>query len=538
MRAATCQCSPLESEYNLPLSSPIETPAESSRAESLETIDNSTPIEDIIEYSYPIPNFRDHLRGDPYNSPPQQPKLQQLLTLPTARNNRVSHDGHHTGAIMSSGRVNCLESLFSLAWPSDQPNRISRTSQSPRFISIEGPQGPQLEVEDLEDAEDPENVYSEIVGFLWLDRCVESNSLPYILQAYATWISHFLFEPVRIVHPARHDVFKYYTMGEDSHYDPGNSPSFSMTEVIIRRTLIEAGTQVHTSRERDMRYALGSMRFTYEFISSLCKVGSLSSVIGIMQLAAPVFRRACPDSLERLVNLPTLLGTTITPLQYYATLDVLLGVLTGRPMFFRYEVKFTPDAPESLFSLEDGPGLRWTYGVPDRLILTFAQMNALFEDFGSHVSQEVVDSLEAHIGNMKPILAPSTEPLLSVARMVVQQCWFLAALIYLYMVLCGADSTDERVAKVRANFMKILVSVKPKRNPDAFLVFPLIILGVATNNPNQQDIIRRRMLGVSECSRRGTMGNDFVRILDHIWSMRRPVVWSDLRQACWEVSGV
>ncbi|KAJ1310627.1 hypothetical protein OPQ81_009156 [Rhizoctonia solani] len=329
-----------------------------------------------------------------------------------------------------------------------------------------------------------------------------------------------------------------YEITQSADYDPGNSPNFSMTEVALRHRLTEAGTQIQTSRELDMQYALGRMNFTFEFLSSLCKVGSLSSVLSIMQLAAPVFRRACPDSLESFINLPALFKTMLVTLQYYSTLDVLLGVLTGRPTLFRYNVEFTPDVPESLFSLEDAPGIRWAYGVPDRLILTFAQMNALFEDFGSHVSQEVVDSLEAHIGNMKPILAPSTEPLLSVARMVVQQCWFLAALIYLYMGLCGADSTDERVAKVRANFMRILASVNPQRNPDAFLVFPLIILGVATNNPNQQDIIRRRMLSVSECSRRGTMGNDFVRILDHIWSMRRPVVWSDLRQACWEVSGV
>lgn len=207
-------------------------------------------------------------------------------------------------------------------------------------------------------------------------------------------------------------------------------------------------------------------------------------------------------------------------------------------MFFRYNVEFPPEAPESLFLLEEGPGLRWMYGVPDRLLLTFAHMNALFEDFGPGVREDITDTLEMEIKWMKPIVGSSTEPIFAVGRMVVQECWLLAALIYLYMGLCGADSTDARVSNVRAEFMKIVASVKPKRNPDSFLVLPMVILGVATIDLNERHMIRRRMLGVSECSHPGTMENDFVRVLDNVWTNHRPVVWGDLRRAYWEVLGV
>ena len=103
-------------------------------------------------------------------------------------------------------------------------------------------------------------------------------------------------------------------------------------------------------------------------------------------------------------------------------------------MFFRYTVDFTPEVPESLFFLVDAPGYRWACGIPDRLLMTLAEMNGLLEDFGPHVPTQVVSELEAEIKRMKPIVESSAEPHLFVRRTAVQQSWFLAALIYLYMV--------------------------------------------------------------------------------------------------------
>ncbi|CAE6376991.1 unnamed protein product [Rhizoctonia solani] len=160
-------------------------------------------------------------------------------------------------------------------------------------------------------------------------------------------------------------------------------------------------------------------------------------------------------------------------------------------------------------------------------------MNGLVEDFGSYIPKHIIDELEQDIKRMKPIVGVSTEPFLTIGRMVVQRAWFQAALIYLYMVLCGCDSMT-----VRSRFIKLLASTKPQRIIDSFLVFPLVILGVATESQEERNMVRRQMLGVPECARPGRMGNDFVRMLENVWSKRRPVVWSDLRGACREVIGV
>ncbi|CAE6475029.1 unnamed protein product [Rhizoctonia solani] len=112
----------------------------------------------------------------------------------------------------------------------------------------------------------------------------------------------------------------------------------------------------------------------------MCKVGTPSDIIHVMQHAAPVFRRACPDSAKHLVNLPSLLITIDISLQSYGMHDILLSMLTHRPMFFRYDVIYPPHLSDTSFSTDDGPGLRWLYGVPDWLMVLPAQMNTLLED--------------------------------------------------------------------------------------------------------------------------------------------------------------
>jgi hypothetical protein len=153
-----------------------------------------------------------------------------------------------------------------------------------------------------------------------------------------------------------------------------------------------------------------------------------------MQAAAPIFRRACPDPLDELVHLPRLLLHLDVSLRYFSTMDVLLSVLTNRPMFFRYNVTFTSDITESMMYIDNHLGSQWVYGVPDRLVVILAQINALWEDFGNYVDGKIITELELKIRSFTPVVGVSIEPTLSVGRLVVQECWRQAALIYLYMV--------------------------------------------------------------------------------------------------------
>ncbi|CUA67889.1 hypothetical protein RSOLAG22IIIB_07579 [Rhizoctonia solani] len=452
----------------------------------------------------------------------------QPTEVPDISSSLETYRQHLTGTFTPYTPGNFLDSMFSLAWPVDHPRRTS-----PQLT-----QASQLD-DDVDGSDDLEEVQAAVIGFLSLDPTVESNGLAFVLQGCGTWVSYSAFQPLSVAQVARNDIIRTYVMGEkprqilhlvintvnelvrSAEYDPAESRCFRAAEAIFRQRLAEAGTRIESSHGLNQQQANEVMLF-----------------ISFMQLVAPIFRRACPDPLDGLINLPTLFATTHPIFQHYIRMDAFLAMLTVRPMFFRYTVCFTPEAPESLFSRVEGSYSACRFGISDRLIMMFAYMNGLFEDFGSYVPQYLIDELEQDIKRMKPIVGALTEPFLMIGRMAVQQAWFQAALIYLYMGLCGCDSTDGRVVTVRSRFHKLLASTKPRRIIDSFLVLPLVLLGVATESQEERNMIRRRMLAVPECARPGRMGNDFVRILENIWSKRRPMVWSDLRQACWEVAGV
>ncbi|CAE6475126.1 unnamed protein product [Rhizoctonia solani] len=462
----------------------------------------------------------------------------------------------------------------------DNPPALPYTPKSPPFSTVHGPstgceqvlglgQGqnfdpyPQVEsvtdlpinLEDDVDKDDPENVLAGVLPELALDREVESNIIPFAAYAFTSWLNRFIFEPGRASSLARATIIRGHSFGQEALQQMilvaktvlavSKSTDYElqfyaeMYQQLMGRVL-EARTCNALTREAAMK-AMGSC---HEFISITSKVGSLANVLHLMDIYAPVFRQACPES-SGLVNLPQRLiaPTAEVSLKYFASYDVIQSVITHRPMLFRYDLGITSPQVEVLLDADDRPGLRWSIGIPDRLVIALARINILLEDYGACVDQKVTQELRNEITEACKPVAPSSpedDPTLMVGRLMVQESWRLVGYVYLYMGLCGADSKDARVVKVQKQFMRLLESVKSRRNPDVFLIIPMVILGIATSSPADRSILLTRLWSVSECRRSGTIGNDVARMLNDIWerTKERPAVWSDLRLACLRVVGI
>ncbi|KEP50084.1 fungal-specific transcription factor domain protein [Rhizoctonia solani 123E] len=465
---------------------------------------------------------------------------------------------------MTTGQASLFDALLSLARPEDNVN-LSRVSSSLHYASLAiGPMpaepfdNSKYNVDrsiahhdqiEPEDAHDAHIVGAKLCDALALDKKVKSNTLPFLLLSYALWMRQFLFEPVRIIPLAREYIIEEYSEGLAARGRmmaisnavraiTGSTgytlEAFEVLEPHMYQELARVPSTFGRDPATDRFEALLAMSTTYEVRTSLfhqhlahhlpVHLGSGQSIPSQQSSQSHASRRSH------------------LPLRYFAMLDVLLNAVIGRPMNFRYDTCFTPGVYASVFDLEQGPGPRWCYGVPDRLVIIFARMNALLEDFGSGVDMREVRELEAEIKEVKPIVVASADPILAVGRLVVQESWRQAAYIYLYMGLCGANSHDARVIKAHDDFMEVFVRTKPGRIPDSFMVLPLPILGIATRHPDDQELLKRRMLALSECARRGTTGNQFIRMLECIWGLvndsGRPTSWSDLRLASLYVAGV
>ncbi|CEL61362.1 hypothetical protein RSOLAG1IB_09965 [Rhizoctonia solani AG-1 IB] len=342
------------------------------------------------------------------------------------------------------------------------------------------------------DHEDPENIRTSLLDGLSLDREVESNTLPFLLHSTST---------------TDYDLTDY---------------------IVFQKHLMSGVFRARACEELTREVALEAMEASHELLCAMWRVGSLANVLSTMHLYAPIFRRACQESSHELVNFPRLLLTPNINLPCYALVDILQSFLTGRPMFFRYDLNFSLPQIEEVIKLDQGVGLRWLYGIPSQIILILARINTILEDHGSTIDEEQVRELGEDIGACASFLPSSinADPTLNMGRLMVQESWKLVAYVYLYMGLCGANSSDTRVIQVQKRFMRTLRGIKPLRHSDSFLIIPMTILGITTAAPAERDMILTRLRGVFECTKPGTLGHNLVTLLKDIWvrTRHRPAV--------------
>ncbi|GAB1527886.1 hypothetical protein RhiTH_011074 [Rhizoctonia solani] len=300
------------------------------------------------------------------------------------------------------------------------------------------------------DTENLQSLRVELLDGLVLDREIESNTVSFLIHSFTSWMSRFLFEPARVIPFFREAIIRGHSLGHEKHqrlvliasavlavsestnYD---TAPFTILYNQSLKGVVEARARGNVTRETAIE-AMESCHETKQVISIMCKICPLASILNTMDLYAPIFRRACPEPDNEHVNLPGILTGFEVHLKLYATMDVLLSAVTSRPMFFRYNLEPPSPQAEALLNSEDGPGLRWLAGVPDRLIVTFARMNTLLEDYGNRVDPEIVQELEEEILACATTCysGPAADPVLVLGRIVVQESWKLVAYIYLYMV--------------------------------------------------------------------------------------------------------
>jgi hypothetical protein len=170
--------------------------------------------------------------------------------------------------------------------------------------------------------------------------------------------------------------------------------------------------------------------------------GHLSTFIELMEATAPAFRRACPEQPEQPVSLTRILLSTEIHLRLYAVLDVITAFTLARPLIFKYDVSYTPEMCSQL--MEGAHGLQWLGGLPDLFIVLLAWITILYQEFGSSVDSEYVTYIEREVGNVKIMPKASIDPIFTIWRFVLQECWRQTVYVYLYMVSVIASGVQFR----------------------------------------------------------------------------------------------
>ncbi|CUA72809.1 Dynein-1-beta heavy chain, flagellar inner arm I1 complex [Rhizoctonia solani] len=377
--------------------------------------------------------------------------------------------------------------------------------------------------------DDPEDAIMIISYMPTLDPNVESNTLPFILQNYAIWVTRRSFEPLKLTNISRDFVFSHFeasfesrwalvllaniggTIGRTGGLEQTHMSLLSALHDSVSQRITSAGDRDESTKALDLALEAIWMHF---FVSPIPQAEKLRRAV------APIFRRLYPDPL---VNLHALKDQPFC-LRFYAYVDILLGGSTGFPMTFRYY------ASPALEETQSERSAHWIVGVPDRLIALFARMHALRED-GSLPSPELVSELEGVIRGLRPILSESTNSFLCVTRVMVQECWRQVAYIYLYMGVCGESSEEYRVKRAMKQFMTLVKGTKPGRFPDEYLGVNYMMAAPAARLSQDRQILISRLLGQCGSNRESGI-TDNLKIIEDYWARAdaeaRPVVWSDV----------
>ncbi|KAL5632301.1 hypothetical protein ACGC1H_000342 [Rhizoctonia solani] len=531
---------------------------------AIEIIELTTPPSNIPE-TQQLHSSLSTVLPSSYMSTSYDPLMQSLATI-----ERPSLTIAPAPTKFTPGQASLYEALFSLgesayASPSPQTHSMSR----PRFSSASSSSSqsrspwtsPDVEddTSDTSEDDDRDNAKQIWCSSPVMDSSIPTNSLPYVLQSYATWLNYTTFEPLRLVHPTKECVVAKFASSQESRNkiilianamsmlrrtrNPRGVSLVSMLASQVHETIALFKSNYRVTPRSEQQEARAALDHIVEILGVQLYSSPLSAVIRLLEDTAPVFRSACPEPLTQLVSLPDLLLGPWVHLRYFAVTDVTLSIMTGRPMFFRYDVEFSLELCERMTQRKTNFGLAWMHGMPDELVLLFAWMNNLREEaqLGTLIDDEVVARIENDIQELQIVPGNAADPTLKVSRLVVQECWRQVAYIYLYMALCGAHAQDAQVEKHIKAFMKLVNGTVPGRNPDAFLVVPAVIAGIAATKPIHRETLRTRLSGLPEC-KPGTCRHDSLRVLEDVWNRTagegRPTVWDDLRDSCLRISGL
>ncbi|KAL5639807.1 hypothetical protein ACGC1H_006399 [Rhizoctonia solani] len=471
------------------------------------------------------------------------------LSLPRTANNRLEEVHAYAPGQMDSVHG---------PWPFEHSwNESSVSAQSSSLGSLSTGSSRSLpslgfspsEEDEASDDEDPEGVAQVMCIAPTPDPHAQSNTLPFVLQSYARWASFSVFEPSRIAYQLRDNILNRFScsqtsrnrvilianaitaIGRDAKFNARSTSIVAMLYDEAQRSIAHVtSTQPAPRRELDIPLASKAFDHLLEMLLLQCWAIGPRNLMGLMHAAAPVFRRACPEPPEQLVSLPRILLQSEFHLRQFAESDVLLTLVSGRSMFFKYDVRFTEETWDRI-ALEDG--LQWLRGLPGQFLILLAWINGLCEEFGTNVDPQLVAAIETRIQDARFIPGVSSDPILTVRRLAVKECWRQTVYVYLYMALCGAGADDPRVARAVKAFTRIINGVKPGHNPDNFLLIPMHVVGVAARRRHDRDSIRRRIFGLQKGANSGTPPHTALIKLTDIWDRtgveNRAAVWSDLR---------
>ncbi|QRW18638.1 Fungal specific transcription factor domain [Rhizoctonia solani] len=365
---------------------------------------------------------------------------------------------------------------------------------------------------DDDDDDDPEGIRNLLLISPTMDKNTPENTLPFVLHCYFRWAVVSVFEPRKVAYTMRNQIIEQFS-DESSRVRTiliANIMNIYSRDLVMNEIgtcMIKALTsavQENVSRFRitasplvpglNRQHAVRTLDNVLEVVILQLRTQPISDHLQSLQSVAPVFRAACPEPPGKPLDLTRIMLDSSLNLRHFAYIDILASMITAQPTCFQYEVPFSLDLCDRMCEMQDSCGLRWLYGVPDQFIMMLAWINSLAETPGASENTELIAWIEKNLPRINIPIDKCGDPWLRIGRTLVLECWRCCVLIYLYMVLCKADSNDPRVVHAHGGFMRLIRGLRSARHPNASLGSPILVAGVVAVTERDRDTLREKII--------------------------------------------
>ncbi|CAE7231487.1 unnamed protein product [Rhizoctonia solani] len=201
--------------------------------------------------------------------------------------------------------------------------------------------------------------------------------------------------------------------------------------------------------------------------------------------------------------------------------DIVCAFAFGISSILRYDTTYRSMDTKQSF-------LEWVYGCPLPFVVLLARITASRGTPDACNWQET----EMHLKQWRPKSTyVDKDSRKAVARLAIQESWRQSMYIYLYMGMCGVDSTDSRVGASVRQIVRLSASIEGTSPLGLHLFIPCLIAGVAARAEHHRAALRTRIYASREAHSWILRGADFVPVLDHLWRGAardgQPVKWED-----------
>ncbi|KAG9085658.1 hypothetical protein FRC06_003517 [Ceratobasidium sp. 370] len=272
----------------------------------------------------------------------------------------------------------------------------------------------------------------------------------------------------------------------------------------------------------------------YAFMASHTTIG-----YPLFKASAPFFveltsRHSHLWTQDSTLSLHSVLLTPGYEIPRFAFCDTMSSLAFGTPPLIRY------DTINQVCLVEPAkfPVLEWVYGCSVDIIVLLASINSARASWrmDDSVAASIPSSnewreIERRLQEWKPAIEHIDESATIVVRFAIYESWRQAALMYLYMGMCGVNSADPRVESSVQQVAQLANVSEPDAPLERYFLFPCLIAGVAARKEKHRALFRAKVSKSRNENVQLLRGADLVPVLDHLWHGAgvdgHPVTWED-----------